>query len=212
MAPPAKRARGSGGSGSGSGSGSSGSSRASSVADREKLVKRLSKESAHALLMELMATSTKAHTAVESEVALIDTEPVNLGAYSNRASDILCSLYSLRASQQFMRCGEVSQKLTELLDDCKERLSSTNAFKAMVSVMSTIHSEAEGEVRKGLLGCGGIDGHVAEELECLAEDMSAGEKASVSDAVVELEAVANALEDYGCGYDLAKVVNQIRGN
>lgn len=202
MSPTAKRAR----------SGAGGSDEALTPAECDKLVKRLSKETAHALLIKFVASSPELRAAVEAEVGRRDEEPVDLTAYSSEASEIICSLDRLRPSQQFTRCGEVYEKLTNLVDECKEKLSSSNAFSAIVAIMDVVQSEAEGEVRKGVLTCDGIELHVAHELKRLVEDMSSEEKASISDAVEDLESVVEALEPYALGGDLKKVVAQVRGN
>lgn len=204
MAPPAaKRPR------AGARAGTDG---APSAAECATLVQRLSKESAHALLAELMASSTEAHSAVTAEVARHDAEPVDLSHYSHEASAIVCSLDGLRESQKYARTGDVASKLTKLVDECMETLSSTHAFEAMVNIMAVVSSEAEGEVRNGVLGCGGLDREIAGELTSLVEDMSAEQKASISDAVEDLESVVEELKDDGCGDGLAHVVQQIRGN
>lgn len=202
--------RGRSGGGRGRGRGGGASARAPTAAECERLAQRLPTESAHVLLAQLMASSAEAHAAVQAEVARRDAEPVDLGVYQRKASDIIYSLEGMRDSQKFMRCGELQDKLLELVDECTERLSSTQAFAALVAIMETVESGAEGEVRNGVLGCGGIDGDIAKALESLAEDMSPAEKASVSDDVDDLEGVVEALDDFGCGYGLKAVVEQMR--
>lgn len=190
----------------------SGEAGAPTAAECAKMVNRLSKEAAHALLAQLMVSSTEARAAVEAKVAGRDAEPVDLRAYSCEASDIVGSLDGLRPSQQFTRCGEVRDRLIRLVDECKEKLSTTQAFAAMVAIMGVVESEAEGEVRKGVLSCGGIDDEIARELKSLAQDMSSGEKASISDVVEDLECLVEVLDEYACGGGLKEVVTQMQGN
>eukprot|EP00903_Cladosiphon_okamuranus_P021492 g19758.t1 len=140
MPPTAKRAR----------SGAEGSDQAVTPDECDKLVKRLSKETAHALLARFMVSSAEVRAAVEAEVGRRVVEPVELRLYWSEASEIVCSLDRLRPSQQFNRCHEVYEKLMNLVDECKEKLSSGNAFAAIVAIMDVVHSEAEGEVRKGV--------------------------------------------------------------
>lgn len=112
-----------------------------------------------------------------------------------------------------MRCAELKDDLTELMDKCKEELPSAKAFAAIVAIMETIESGAdEREVRNGVLGCGGIESEIAEKLKGLAEDMSSEEKASVGDDVDKLERVIVALENYMGGEYLKEVVTEMRGN
>eukprot|EP00752_Nemacystus_decipiens_P010783 g9592.t1 len=202
MPPAAKRAR----------SGAGGSDQALTPAECDKLVERLSKETAHALLAKFVASSPEVRAAVEVEIDRRDAEAVDLSVYSREAREVVCSLDRLRPSQQFTRSGEVYEKLVNLVVECKEMLSSCNAISAIVAIMETVESEAEGEVRKGVLGCGGIESKVASELKRLADDMSSEEKASISDAVEDLHGVVEALEPYGLGDDLKEVVTLVRGN
>lgn len=218
MPPAAQRARsvargGARGRGCGRGRGAGASVRAPAptVTECERLAQRLPMESLHALLAQLMASSAEAHAAVEAEVARRDAAPVDLSVYQRMASDIIYSLEGMRDSQKFMRCGELQDRLLELVNECTEELSCTQAFAALVAIMETVEAEAEGEVRNGVLGCGGIDGDIADALERLAEDMSSAEKASVSGDVDDLERVVEALDDFGCGYGLKEVVTQMRG-
>lgn len=176
------------------------------------MVQRLPKETAHALLAQLMVSTTEAHTAVKDEVARRDAEPVDLRAWQRKANDIIYSLEGMRDSQIFMHCGELQDRLIELVGECTEELSSTQAFSALVAIMEAVEAGAEGEVRNGVLGCGGIDRDIARELESLTEDMSSEEKASVSEDVDDLERVVEALDDFGCGYGLKEVVTQMRDN
>lgn len=99
------------------------------------------------------------------------------------------------------------------MDKCTAELSGTQAFAALVAIVETVAFGAEGKVRNRALGCGGIDVDIARALEGLAEDMSAAEKASVSDDVDDLERVVKALDDWRCvGYGLKEVVTQMRGD
>lgn len=202
MSPAPKRAR----------SGAGDSDQALTPAECDKLVKRLSKETAHALLAKFVASSPGVRAAVEAEVDRRDVKPVDLRSYSLEASEIVHSLDGLRDSQQYERCGTVLDRLSELVDECKEQLSSTNAFAALVAIMDVVQSEAYGEVRKGVLMCGGIESNVASELKKLAADLSSEEKASISDAVENLEGVVEALEPDCLGDDLKQVVTLVRGN
>eukprot|EP00752_Nemacystus_decipiens_P010784 g9593.t1 len=223
MPPAAKRARsgargGARGSGRGArggrgrGRGAGASARGPTAAECDRLAQRLPTESAHALLAQLMASSAEAHAMVEAEVARHEAEPVDLRVYQRKASDILYSLEGLRPSQVFMHCDEVKDRLAKLVEESTKKLSSTKAFAALVAIMETVESGAEGEVRNGVLGCGGIDGDIATALMSLAEDMSPAEKTSVSGDVDDLEHVVEALDDFGCGYGLKEVVEQMRGD
>lgn len=160
----------------------------------QHFVKRLSKETAQALLARFVGSSAEVCAAVEAEVACHDVEPVDVSAVSRKASTIVTSLDGLPASQQFEPSCVVQGRLRELVDECKEKLSSTGAFVALVAIMDVVQSEEEGEVRKEVLSCGVFDGANAEELRSLAEDMPSEEKASISDVVDDFEGVVDALE------------------
>lgn len=201
MATPAKRAR----------QAEAGTGGAPSAAECAKMVKRLSMESAHAVLTKLMAVSTEAVVAVEAELAQRDVEPVDLSYYADETSDILHSLDGLRESQKFNLAGELYTKLISLVQECRQKLSDTRAFEAIVKIMQVVEDEAEGEIRQQMIGCGGLDSHIGLELAELVGDMSAGEKASISDAVEDLHGVVVALEPDACGQKLAEVVEKIRG-
>lgn len=202
MAPPAKRARHAG----------SGTGRAPSSAECAKMVERLSMESAHAVLKRLMATSTEVLDAVEAELAQRDAKLVDLRHYADQTSEILYSLNGLRDSQVYNLAGDVYVKLTKLVEECKQTLSNTQAFQAMVKIVEVVEQEAERELRKRLISCGGIDEDIARELTKLVEDMSAEEKTSVENSVEDLDGVVSALEPYSCGQELAEVVKKIRGS
>ncbi len=201
MAPPAKRAR----------HAEASTGDAPSAAECDKMVKRLSVESAHAVLTKLMAVSTEAVAAVEAELAQGDTQPVNLSYYASETSDIVHSLDGLRESQKFNLSGDLYEKLTSLVEECEQKLSDTHAFEAIVKIMQVVEYEAEGEIRKRMIGCGGLDYYIGHALAKLVEDMSAEEKASISNAVEDLHGVVVALEPDACGQELAEVVEKIRG-
>lgn len=94
--------------------------------------------------------------------------------------------------------------------DCqhKEELSTTDAFAALVAILEVVHSEAEGEVRKGVVG--NFDYQVAGQLDTLIENMSFEQKESMSDAVDGLESVAE--DEYCCGQGFTTIVMQMRGD
>lgn len=200
MAPPAKRARHVGDVNGG----------APSTAECAKMVKRLSTESAHAVLTKLMAISAEAIIAVESELAERDAEPVDEFLYARKTSEIFSLGDGLRESQKPI--GKIQGKLTELLQECKQRLSVTQAFQAMVTIVGCVESEAYGEVRKWVIGDGGIDQAIAEELTELVEEMSAEQRSSIGDAVKDLDRTVKVLNEYGAGDELADVVEMVQGN
>lgn len=195
MLPPAKRARSDNG--------------PLTVADCTKAVKCLTKQNARALLAGLMLALPAARDVIEAEIAKVG--PVDLTIYSKKASDILNSLDDVRPSHQCGRAGEVSEKLDELMEECKEDLSATEAFAAMVDILCAAFWESGDAVQKGLFQYDDpFDGHVAVELENLAGAMSSGEKESISGAVDDLESVMKALGEYGCGDSLESVVTRLR--
>lgn len=198
MPPAAKRARSDDG--------------APTIAECSKKVKCLSKENARAILAGLMASLPVARVVIEDEIAKV--EPVDVGVYSRKASDIVCSLdrLNLRSSQHYGSAGEIQNKLAELVDECKEDLSSTQAFAAMVAILEVAHEESHSEARNIMFGDGAFDSQIAEELQKLAEDISSEEKESIRGAVDDLERLMKVLDDYGCGYDIEKVVTQMRGD
>lgn len=131
--------------------------------------------------------------------------------YSLEASEIVHSLDGLRDSQQYERCGTVRDGLSRLVVECKENLSSPNAFAALVEIMDVVQCETDGEVRKGVLcGYGSIDGHIADELEELARDLSSEEKASISGAIEKLGCVVEALRPECFGDELREVLELVR--
>lgn len=62
--------------------------------------------------------------------------------------------------------------------------------------MQQVDIEAEGEVRKGALGCGGVDGQVADGITTAWKKLSASEKAGLP--LGPLETVTASLGSYGC--------------
>ena len=211
MAPPAKRKRRAG-AGAGGASSAAGRRRSPSAAECTKMAGRLSTESAQALLAKLMATSHEALDAVKAEIAERDAEPVDLRHYAAETSEIMYSLDGLRDSQKYMRAGELLDRLTTLVEECRRELSVTQAFEAIATIMEGVESAAEGEIRNAVLGCGGIDGYIAKQLAALVAEMSAEQKASVDGAIDDLERVVERLSDEGSGYDLIDVVKNIRDN
>lgn len=176
------------------------------------MVQRLSGDDARAILADLVASSPEALASVQAELKRQDEEPLDLNEYASKASKIVWSLDGLRPSQVYGRSGEVSEKLEAFIDECKQRLSTVQAFQAIVAIIESVEGNAEGEIRSGLFGCGGIDNHAAEVLSDLVEEMSGEDKEEVDDDVGDLEGVVKALEDWGSGFGLAEVVKEVRGD
>lgn len=77
--------------------------------------------------------------------------------------------------------------------------------------MDVVQCKTDGEVRKGVLcGYGSIDGHIADELEELARDLSSEEKASISGAIEKLGCVVEALRPECFGDELREVLELVR--
>ena len=209
--PPAKRKRHAG---AGTrGASSAGARSAPSAAACTKLAKRLPMASAHAILATLMATSTEALDAVKAEVARRDAETVNLRYYANETYSIIYSLEGVEnRREQYTRAGDLRDQLIRLVEECRQQLSVTQAFEAIAKIMECIEAGAEGEVRKRVLGCGGIDQDIAQELAELVEEMSEEQKASVGGAVDRLDAVVEGLSRWCSGSELSEVVKTIRGD
>ena len=191
MPPAAKRARSEDG--------------APTVAECENMVKYVSKEKAHALLAGLMAALPVVREIVEAEIY----EPFDLSAYSRRAKSIVSSLYNVPPSMRFERCGEIRDKLGELVNECRDRLSSTDAFAAIVAILEVAGSEGDHEIRSALFDDESIDEQIAIELARLAEGMSSKEKKSISDAVDNLE---DATEKVYYTDELEDIVTQMRAD
>ena len=175
------------------------------VAECSKKVKCLSNENARALLAGLMASLPVARAVIEAEIA--KAKPVDLRVYSNKASDIVDLEFDARR-------GDMRQTLSELMGECKEDLSSTQAFEAIVAILDVADPECDKHVRMQLFGdpLDTIDSEIAKELQGLASDMSSEEKKSISGVVDGLEQTMKALLPYGCGDELEDVVAQMRGD
>lgn len=184
--PAAKRAR----------SGAGGSDQAPTPAECDKLVKHLSKKSAHALLAKFAASSPEVHAAVEAEANRRGPKPVNLATISDETVRIVCRT--------------ALDKLDDLVGECKETLSKTDAFVALVTIIEVAYAEAPDRVWSEQFS-GNFESQIAEDLTNLHEGMSSEEKASIGDTAEQLDGVVEAMKMNGQGGDLMEVAIRLRG-
>ncbi|ORY48821.1 hypothetical protein BCR35DRAFT_310830 [Leucosporidium creatinivorum] len=114
---------------------------------------------------------------------------------------LLHSLDRLRPSQQYERSHEIQHPLNETLEDISSRLSrfsslasKFNALAALSRIGLAIFYDADGEIRKALIGYGGSTGPLAESVISVLELLEGDDKvAGMEDA----RSLSDALADYG---------------
>jgi hypothetical protein len=160
------------------------------------LLQRLSDDNVRAVLSQLLKESADARAAIKREVDRLQTRPLDLNYFATATSDALGLLNGLRCSKQYERSHEVTQQLREVIGECKQ-LSDVHALRALTHIIGVILREAQGEVRKAVLGCGGTMSDIAAALGAVINGIGEADCAAIVGDIAALRRVASELEDYG---------------